>query len=192
MRTLSDTNLCVRTFAYEPFSIRTFSFTICDRIRTFYTRTFSVTNILHTNLIRYEPFPLRTIAVTNLIPYELYPIRTFAYEPFPIRTLYLRNFVRLPFKSSSCLLLHGRAANFLNFLYIPKCSVGSTDNVCSFLPQKYYVMWKILMFDISVKKGLCDVSEVKLRIWQRTFHAILALQIRFCLLFKRSTNIQGW
>ena len=56
-------------------------------------------------------------------------------------------------------------------------------------------MWKILMLEISAKNGLCDVilgSEEKLRIWQRTFHAILALQIRFCLLFKRSTNIQGW
>ena len=49
------------------------------------------------------------------------------------------------------------------------------------------------MFEISAKNGLCDVilgSEEKLRIWQRTFHAILALQIRFCLLFKRSTNVQ--
>ena len=32
----------------------------------------------------------------------------------------------------------------------------------------------------------------KLWIWQRTFHAILALQIRFCILFKGSTSIQGW
>ena len=56
-------------------------------------------------------------------------------------------------------------------------------------------MWKILMFQISAKNGICDVilgSEEKLRIWQRNFHAILALQIRFCLLFRRSTNIQGW
>ena len=56
-------------------------------------------------------------------------------------------------------------------------------------------MWKILMSEIFAKKGLRDVilgSEEKLQIWQRTFHAILALQIRFCLLFKRSTNIQGW
>ena len=56
-------------------------------------------------------------------------------------------------------------------------------------------MWKILMFEISAKKGLRDVilgNEEKLQIWQRTFHAILALQKRFCLLFKRLTNIQGW
>ena len=56
-------------------------------------------------------------------------------------------------------------------------------------------MWKILMFDISAKKGLRDVilgGEEKVQIWQRTFHVILALKIRFCLLFKRSTNIQGW
>ena len=37
------------------------------------------------------------------------------------------------------------------------------------------------MFEISTKKGLRD-----------TIHTILALQIRFCLLFKRSTNIHGW
>ena len=51
------------------------------------------------------------------------------------------------------------------------------------------------MFETSAKKGLRDVilgSEEKLQIWQRTFHAILALQIRFCLLFKRPMNIQGW
>ena len=57
-------------------------------------------------------------------------------------------------------------------------------------------MLKILMFEISANKSLCDViwaGKQKLRIWpERTFHAILALQIRFCLLFKRSTNIQGW
>ena len=56
-------------------------------------------------------------------------------------------------------------------------------------------MWKILMFEIYAKKGLRGVilgSEEKLQIWQRTFHAILALQIRLCLLFKRSANIQGW
>ena len=56
-------------------------------------------------------------------------------------------------------------------------------------------MWKILVFEISAQKGLRDVilgSEEKLKIWQRTFHAILALKIRFCLLFKRSTKIQGW
>ena len=50
------------------------------------------------------------------------------------------------------------------------------------------------MFEISAKKGLRDDilgSEEKLQIWQRTFHTIMALQIRFCLLFKRSTNIQG-
>ena len=79
--------------------------------------------------------------------------------------------------------------------YIPKCSVGSTDHVCKFLPKKYCVMWKILMLEISAKKGLCYVicgSNEKLRIWQRFFHAILALQIRFCLLFKRPTNMQGW
>ena len=56
-------------------------------------------------------------------------------------------------------------------------------------------MWKILMFEISAKNCLCDVilgSEEKLRIWQRTFHANLELQIRICLLFKPSANIQGW
>ena len=61
-------------------------------------------------------------------------------------------------------------------------------------------MRKILMFEISAQNGLCDVilgSEVKtfgigIWIWQRTSHALLARQIRFCLLFKRSTNIQGW
>ena len=38
------------------------------------------------------------------------------------------------------------------------------------------------MLGISAKNCLCDVilsSEEKLRIWQRTFHAILALQIGF-------------
>ena len=56
-------------------------------------------------------------------------------------------------------------------------------------------MWKILMFEISAKKGLCYVicgSEVKTSDLAAHFHTILALQIRFCLLFKRSTNIQGW
>ena len=56
-------------------------------------------------------------------------------------------------------------------------------------------MWKILMFEISAKKGLCYVicgSEVKTSDLAAHFHKILALQIRFCLLFKRSTNIQGW
>ena len=56
-------------------------------------------------------------------------------------------------------------------------------------------MWKISMFEISAKKGLCDViwgSEVKTSDLTAHFHAILALQIRFCLLFKRSTKIQGW
>ena len=56
-------------------------------------------------------------------------------------------------------------------------------------------MWKILMFEISAKKGLCYVicgSEVKTSDLAAQFHTILALQIRFCLLFKRSTNIQGW
>ena len=41
--------------------------------------------------------------------------------------------------------------------YIPKRSVGSTDYVCSFLPKKYWVMWKILMFEISAQKGFRDV-----------------------------------
>ena len=82
----------MRTFTYEPFSIRAFSFTNF-RTLTFYIRTFSVTNILHTNLIRYEPFPLRslrTLSHTNIC------LRTLAYEPFLIRTLCLRTFVRLP------------------------------------------------------------------------------------------------
>ena len=35
-------------------------------------------------------------------------------------------------------------------------------------------------------------SEVKTSDLAAHFHAILALQIRFCLLFKRSTNIQEW
>ena len=51
------------------------------------------------------------------------------------------------------------------------------------------------MFEISAKKGLCYVicgSEVKTSDLAEHFHTILALQIRFCLLFKRSTNIQGW
>ena len=65
------------------------------------------------------------------------------------------------------------------------------------------------MFEISVNKGLCEQfvnlcelvkaiyvsnlsSEVKTSDLAARFHAILALQIRFCLLFKRSTNIQGW
>ena len=50
------------------------------------------------------------------------------------------------------------------------------------------------MFEISAKKGLCYVicgSEVKTSDLAARFHTILALQIRFCLLFKRSTNIQG-
>ena len=49
------------------------------------------------------------------------------------------------------------------------------------------------MFEISAKKGLCYVicgSEVKTSDLAAHFHTILALQIRFCLLFKRSTNIQ--
>ena len=49
------------------------------------------------------------------------------------------------------------------------------------------------MFEISAKNGLGGLgdfmgSEEKNRFWQRTFHAILALQIWFCLLFKRSTT----
>ena len=50
------------------------------------------------------------------------------------------------------------------------------------------------MFEISAKKGLCYViygSEVKTSDLAVHFHTILALQIRFGLLFKRSTNIQG-
>ena len=79
--------------------------------------------------------------------------------------------------------------------YMPKCSVGSTDHVCKFLLKKICVMWKILMFKIYAKKGLCYVicgSEVKTSDLAAQFHTILALQIRFCFLFKRSTNIQGW
>ena len=66
-------------------------------------------------------------------------------------------------------------------------------------------MWKILMFEISAKNGLCYViwgSEVKTSDLAAHFHAILALQIRFwvffrvgfesLVVFKRSTNIQGW
>ena len=41
--------------------------------------------------------------------------------------------------------------------YMPKCLVGSTDYACNFFTKKYLVMWKILMFEISAKKGLCDV-----------------------------------
>ena len=42
--------------------------------------------------------------------------------------------------------------------YMPKCSVGSTDYVCNFLAKKkYWVMWKILRFEISAKEGLRDV-----------------------------------
>ena len=55
-------------------------------------------------------------------------------------------------------------------------------------------MWKILMFEISAKKGLCYVtwgSEVKLRSWQRTFHAILALQPANTVLFTNYySNVQ--
>ena len=43
-------------------------------------------------------------------------------------------------------------------------------------------MWKILMFEISAKKGLCYVicgSEVKTSDLAAHFHTILALQIRF-------------
>ena len=57
-------------------------------------------------------------------------------------------------------------------------------------------MWKILMFKDSTKKGLRDVilgSEEKTSdLAAHFFTQILALQIRFCLLLKRSTNIQGW
>ena len=56
-------------------------------------------------------------------------------------------------------------------------------------------MWKILMFEISAKNGFCDIisgSEEKTSDLATHFSAILTLQIRFCLLFKRSTNIQGW
>ena len=51
------------------------------------------------------------------------------------------------------------------------------------------------MFEISAKKGLCYVicdSGVKTSDLAAHFRTILALQIRFCLLFKRSTSIQGW
>ena len=79
IRTLSCTNICIRTLAYEPFAIRTFSLTnFC--IRTVCIRTLSVTNFLNTNLIPYELFTLRTFAVTNFLPYEHYPIRTSADE----------------------------------------------------------------------------------------------------------------
>ena len=40
---------------------------------------------------------------------------------------------------------------------MPKCSVGSTDYVCNFLPPKNGVMWKILMFEIYAKNVLRDV-----------------------------------
>ena len=43
-------------------------------------------------------------------------------------------------------------------------------------------MWKILMFEISAKKGLCYVicgSEVKTSDLAAHFHTILALQIDF-------------
>ena len=53
-------------------------------------------------------------------------------------------------------------------------------------------MWKILMLEISAKKGLCYVicgSEVKTSDLAAHFHKILALQIRFCLLFKRVVRV---
>ena len=57
-------------------------------------------------------------------------------------------------------------------------------------------MWKILMFEISDKKMVYATScyAVKKTTWDLAahFHAILALQIRIRLLFKRSTNIEGW
>ena len=99
IRTLPDTNLCLRIFPYEPFPLRTSAYELitCELFPlitiTFSVNKFSVNNILHTNLIRYEPFPLRTIAVTNLIPtirtlsQTNLCLRTLAYEPFPIRTL---------------------------------------------------------------------------------------------------------
>ena len=55
-------------------------------------------------------------------------------------------------------------------------------------------MWKILMFEISAKKGLCYVicgSEVKTSDLAAYFHNSGAANTIF-LLFKRSTNIQGW
>ena len=51
------------------------------------------------------------------------------------------------------------------------------------------------MLEISAKNGLRDVilgSEGKTSDLAAHFHAIMALQVRFTLLFKRSTNIQGW
>ena len=79
IRTLSCTNICIRTLAYEPFTIRTFSLKNSS-IRTVYIRTLSVTNFLNANLILYELVTLRTSAMTNFLPYELYPIRRSAYE----------------------------------------------------------------------------------------------------------------
>ena len=49
------------------------------------------------------------------------------------------------------------------------------------------------MFEISAKKGLCYVicgSEVKTSDLAAHFRTILALQIRFCLLFKRSRTFK--
>ena len=78
---------------------------------------------------------------------------------------------------------------------MPKCSVGSTDYVCNFFTQRYCVMFKILMFEISGKKGLCDViwgSEVKTSDLVSHFARTSGASNTVCLLFKRSTNIQGW
>ena len=79
--------------------------------------------------------------------------------------------------------------------YMPKCSVGSTDYVCNFSPKILSNVEDIDVWNFRQKRFMWrhfGGVKQKLRIWQRTFHAIPALQIQFCLLFNRSTNIQGW
>ena len=66
---------------YEPFALRTFSFTNFSRYELYPIRTFCVTN-----LFRYELKSIRNLSDTNLC------IRTFAYEPFSIRTFSFTNF----------------------------------------------------------------------------------------------------
>ena len=51
------------------------------------------------------------------------------------------------------------------------------------------------MFEISANKGLCDAiwgSEVKTSDLAAYFSRNSGAANTFCLLFKRSTNIQGW
>ena len=62
--------------------------------------------------------------------------------------------------------------------YMPKCLVGSTDYVCKILGNEEDIDVRNFhqkMVSVTVILG----REENLRIWQRTSHAILALQIRF-------------